>query len=173
MKYRFLSLALVAALFSACDKKAADTPATETPGPLPTEELSASELVHNPNTANAQEIKSDGRMPVMTFDKPEYDFGTAREGDVVSHVYQFKNTGNAPLIIENASASCGCTVPEYPRNPIAPGESGKIAVKFDTKGKFGQQSKQVTIRANTQPNITTLTIKGNIPGGPGMGPVRQ
>lgn len=173
MKYRILSFVLAATIFSACDKTSTET-ATTTTADTQTE-LKASELVHNPNTANAQEIKTDGAVPKMEFTSPEHDFGMIKPGETVSHVFEFRNTGKAPLIIENASASCGCTVPEYPRQPIAPGESGRIKVSFDSQGKFGMQNKQVTISANTQPNITTLTIKGNIPGGPetANGPVKQ
>lgn len=95
-----------------------------------------------------------------------FDYGTIDEGEIVEHVYKFKNTGSEPLSISNAKGSCGCTVPDWPRNPILPGESGEILVKFNSKGKGkvggGAQSKKVTITANTDPAKTYLTIKGTV-----------
>ena len=88
------------------------------------------------------------------------------DGEKVKHDYKFTNTGSEPLIISNAKGSCGCTVPSWPREPIAPGESAVIAVQFDSKnkGKVGgsPQSKRVTITANTDPVNTYLTIKGTV-----------
>ena len=118
--------------------------------------------VNNPNTAAPQDMASSENAPVMTFEKTEHDFGTITQEKKVSHTFQFTNTGKSPLIIQSASATCGCTVPEWPKEPIAPGESGKITVEFDPTGKVGQQAKQVTIRANTQPEINQVTIKTNI-----------
>ncbi|MEM9545277.1 MAG: DUF1573 domain-containing protein, partial [Bacteroidota bacterium] len=93
-----------------------------------------------------------------------YDFGEVPEGEKVVHTYKFKNTGKEPLVISNAKGSCGCTVPEWPREPIPVGGSGEIRVQFDSKGKGkvggGSQSKKVTITANTDPANTFLTIKG-------------
>ena len=96
-------------------------------------------------------VAEDGKYPAMKFEEAEYDFGQIKDGEVVAHVFEFKNTGEAPLLITDARASCGCTVPEYPKEPIAPGESGRITVKFDSKGKVGMQRKTVTIVANTNP----------------------
>ncbi len=174
MKYRILTFALATAVFASCENKTTENTATAINTSEQTD-LKAGELVNNPNTANAEEIKTNGALPKMEFKTPEHDFGMIKPGDKVSHVFEFTNTGDAPLIISNASATCGCTVPEYPREPVAPGQGGKIKVTFDSQGKFGQQSKNVTITANTQPNINTLTIKGNIPGGPdnAMGPVKN
>lgn len=134
------------------------------------ESLSATQLINNPKTANTPtgDVVNDGPTASIKFAEEEYDFGTIQEGDIVEHTFEFTNSGEVPLIIENASASCGCTVPDWPKEPIAPGESGKINVKFDSKGKPGVQNKQVTIRANTNPNFTKVMIKGNVtPGGGG------
>ena len=137
------------------------------------ESLSATKLINNPSTANTQtgEVVNDGPTASIAFDSEEFEFGTIQQGDIVEHTYDFTNTGDVPLIIENASASCGCTVPDWPKEPIAPGETGKINVKFDSKGKSGVQNKQVTIRANTNPNFTKVMLKGmvNTPeGGPAV-----
>ena len=106
--------------------------------------------------------QAPGNLPVMTFEEKEFDFVEIQQDSVVAHVFKFKNTGKAPLVIENASASCGCTIPEWPHKPISPGESGEIKVQFNSKGKQGIQNKAVSITANTVPVISTVNIKGNV-----------
>lgn len=103
-----------------------------------------------------------GPKTKMSFTEETYDFGTVSEGDKVEHIYKFKNSGNEPLIISNAQGSCGCTVPQWPKEPIAPGKTGEIKVVFDSKGKAGKQSKTVTITANTEPATTTINITGEV-----------
>ncbi len=120
----------------------------------------------------------DGKTAQFTFDETEFNFGEVKEGALVRHTYTFTNTGAIPLVIEGASASCGCTVPNYPKEPIAPGAKSKIDVEFDTKGKAGMQNKTVTITANTNPAIFTLKLSGTVKGNGTntkqlMGPVRQ
>ncbi len=100
--------------------------------------------------------------PVITFEEKEFDFGTIKAGEVVKHTFKFKNTGKSPLVIENASAACGCTVPEWPKKPVVPGEEAAINVVFNSKGKSGLQNKVVSITANTVPVVTTVSIKGNV-----------
>ncbi len=103
-----------------------------------------------------------GPTTTMSFAETEFDFGTIDEGEKVSHVYKFTNTGEEPLIISNAKGSCGCTVPKWPKDPIAPGEKGEILVEFNSKNKKNKQSKRVTITANTNPTQSFLTIKGDV-----------
>ncbi len=105
--------------------------------------------------------KPEGPLPTLEWDGTgtEWDFGTINEGDVVEHTYVFKNTGQAPLIIENAKPSCGCTVPSWTMEPIPVGGTGEILVKFDSKGKPNIQTKTVTVTANTWPKVTTLRFK--------------
>lgn len=162
MKIKFLSTALVFGFFAltSCENKS-ETAATTDVTTETQADLSAADLINNPNTANPEAVPA-GPLPVMTFAENVYDFGNIKTGDVVNHTFTFKNTGKAPLIIESATATCGCTVPNYPKDPVAPGEEGKIDVQFNSTGKTGQQNKVITIRANTQPNITELTIKTNI-----------
>lgn len=106
-----------------------------------------------------------GKLPVFTLlGESTYDFGKAKDGDVVEKSFAFKNTGEAPLVISNISASCGCTTPEWPKEPIAPGAESNILVKFNTTGKPGQQNKAVTITANTEPSVIELHIKGVVEG---------
>ena len=121
--------------------------------------------ISNP-AANAEPDVPVGPVTSIEFEETEFDFGMVMEGEKVSHTYKFKNTGSEPLIISNAKATCGCTVPSWPREPIAPGESSEIKVQFDTKnkGKVGGQvqSKRVTITANTDPVNSYVTIKGKV-----------
>ncbi|RTY95293.1 DUF1573 domain-containing protein [Flavobacterium sp. GT3R68] len=104
----------------------------------------------------------DGKYPVMTFDKTEHDFGMINSGDKVEYSFNFKNTGEADLIITRAVGSCGCTIPEYPKEAIKPGESAKMKVSFNSAGKHGQQQKTVTIITNTEKGTESLTIKASI-----------
>ena len=103
-----------------------------------------------------------GPTTSMSFDELKYDFGTVTAGEKVQYAYKFKNTGAEPLIISNAKGSCGCTVPEWPKEPIAPGETSEILVQFDSSNKSNKQSKRVTITANTNPAQTFLTIEGMV-----------
>ena len=106
--------------------------------------------------------KPTGPTTALNFGESSFDFGTIDEGEKVSHVYKFENTGSEPLVISNAKGSCGCTVPKWPKNPIAPGEAGEILVTFNSKGKTGKQTKRETITANTDPAQTFLTISGQV-----------
>lgn len=103
--------------------------------------------------------KPEGPLPVIQFEKTEHDFGTIKEGEVVEHTFTFTNTGEAPLIIQNAQPSCGCTVPDWSRDPIPPGGKGYVKAKFDSKGRPGVQNKTISVTANTWPQNTTLRFK--------------
>lgn len=100
--------------------------------------------------------------PAFEFENEFHDFGEIEEGIVAEHVFKFTNTGDAPLIISNAQGSCGCTVPVWPRNPIAPGATGEIKVSFNSAGRGGKQDKQVTLNANTVPNTHVLKITSQV-----------
>ena len=101
-------------------------------------------------------------IPVMTFTEQVYEFGTITSGEKVEHVFKFTNTGTTPLVIKGAKSSCGCTVPRFPKDAVLPGQSAEISVVFNSKGKSGQQNKPIRITANTDPEITTLYIKGMV-----------
>ncbi|TVQ76590.1 MAG: DUF1573 domain-containing protein [Flavobacteriales bacterium] len=101
-------------------------------------------------------------LPVFSFDTESHDFGRITEGEIATYDFHFTNTGDAPLVITSARGSCGCTVPEYPRTPLAPGESGKITVSFDSNGRSGRQDKSVTLTANTVPNSKILKITSEV-----------
>lgn len=99
--------------------------------------------------------------PEITFDFDTYNYGEVIDGDVVEVDFNFTNTGNSDLIIFDASASCGCTVPEYPKNKnIKPGEGGNIKVMFDTSNKPGKQAKSVTLSTNTDTGKKIIRING-------------
>ncbi len=112
--------------------------------------------------ATVAEAVPSGPTTVMTFDETTFDFGTVTEGEKVSHTYAFKNTGDEPLILQNAKGSCGCTVPQWPREPIAPGASGEVTVEFNSKGKAGDRNQKVTITSNTNPAQTFIYLKGKV-----------
>lgn len=171
---------LVAALsITACKEKAAEAnpeaqvttdamPAPGTPDATmanPATDVSGSTQVANPAEGAAAPVPT-GPITSIKFDEETYDWGKVTDGEKVVHVFKFKNTGKEPLIISNAKGSCGCTVPEYPKEAIAPGKSGEIKVVFDSKGKGGKggkvDSKKVTVTANTDPVDTYLTITGKI-----------
>jgi len=111
--------------------------------------------------ANETEVP-EGPTTTMEFEEQRFDFGEVTEGEVVSHTYKFKNTGDEPLIISRAKGSCGCTVPKYTTDPIAPGDSGEMVVEFNTRGKRGRKSQKVTITANTTPPQTFIYIEGDV-----------
>ncbi len=96
----------------------------------------------------------------LTFEEAFFDFGEIVEGDVVHHKFKFTNTGVKPLLISNARSTCGCTIPKWPQEVIAPGESNYIDVKFDSKGKHHKISKPITISANTFPPETKIYLRG-------------
>ena len=112
-----------------------------------------------PAQAQAPATKPDGPLPVMEWADVEHDFGTIKEGDKVTYVYKFKNTGAVPLIIETVRPSCGCTAPNWSKEPIPVGGTGEVEVVFDSKGKPNAQNKTVTVTANTWPQSTVLRFK--------------
>ncbi len=103
-----------------------------------------------------------GPTTAMTFKETEFNFGTVAEGEKVKHTYNFTNAGSEPLVLSNAVGSCGCTVPIWPREPIAPGASGEIVVEFNSQGKQGERDQKVTITANTNPAQTFLSLQGTV-----------
>jgi hypothetical protein len=121
----------------------------------------ANPTIDNPNVASDTEAPNPD-APVMTFAESQFDFGDIQPGSKVAHTFSFTNTGKTPLLIADATASCGCTTPNWTKEPVAPGAKGTLDVQFDSKGKQGLISKQVSVRANTQPATTVIYIKGNV-----------
>lgn len=122
--------------------------------------ISNAAIVRNPVTAN-QPVDTTN-VAKMEFDNIRYRYGKVEAGTIVTHTYKFKNTGKAPLVISNAKSTCGCTVPEWPKDPIPVGGEGEIFVKFDTKDKNLYQTKPIFITANTHPSETTLYLMGEV-----------
>jgi len=100
--------------------------------------------------------------PVMKFETIHHDFGKIISGQKVNYEFKFTNTGKSPLIITDAVASCGCTIPTWPKQPIKPREGGVIKVTFDSSGKMGLQDKQITITANTSPAQNLVHLIGEV-----------
>lgn len=101
-------------------------------------------------------------LPEIKFEEEVFDFGRITQGEKVSHAFAFKNIGKKNLIISGASGSCGCTVPEWPKEPIKAGESGVIDVIFSSEGKSGLQEKTVTVVTNCEPATRIIRIKTEI-----------
>ena len=162
----FLSALLAAALLAGCsspDKPAAEagTQGMNAAADQAAADAKANPTIDNPNVASDTEAPNPD-APVMTFAEKEFDFGDIKPGQVVRHTFAFTNTGKSQLLIADATASCGCTTPSWTHGPVAPGAKGDMQVQFDSRGKQGLISKQVSVRANTQPSITTIIIKGNV-----------
>lgn len=167
---------LVAAVLSSCGSKETESRITKLEGRVAALEGKSGLTRANPTAQSAPVIsntsatpvaeapaeKPEGPLPAISFAQELHDFGTIKDGDVVEHVFSFVNEGEAPLIISDAKATCGCTVPEWPRQPIGVGDSGEIKVRFNSKGKPGVQNKTVTLTANTWPTTTRVRIKANV-----------
>ena len=115
-------------------------------------------------TSSMMAQAKDENKPEMTFEKTEHDFGSFKESDgPMTCVFKFTNTGKGMLVIHQAIATCGCTVPIYPKEPIKPGESGEIKVTYNGKGRrAGEFEKNITIRTNTKAQIYRLKVKGSM-----------
>jgi hypothetical protein len=156
MKIRSIAFAVLALAFTqyACNQQAEEKEAAGAA------EITT-ELINNPNTAQEEAVDPE-TAPVIQFENEVYEFGQITQGEKVQHSFTFTNSGKSNLIIASASGSCGCTVPSWPKEPIAPGETGQIDVVFDSNGKQGKQNKTVTLVANTVPNKTVIALKGEV-----------
>ncbi|MEX0883699.1 MAG: DUF1573 domain-containing protein [Cyclobacteriaceae bacterium] len=110
--------------------------------------------------AQAQEKSENG--PVITFEESSKDFGDIHQGDKVEHVFKFENTGKSPLVISNVAATCGCTVPNWPKEPVVPGDKGEIKVSFNSTGKMGKQNSVVRIYSNASEPIEKVSMISNV-----------
>jgi hypothetical protein len=98
----------------------------------------------------------------ITFKETVHEFGEINQGDVVTHIFEYENSGNEPLIISNVRTSCGCTAPNWSREPLAPGETGELTIRFNSRGKVGMQNKIITITSNAQNDQERVRITGNV-----------
>lgn len=112
--------------------------------------------------ADAGKKREEGKARV-SFEEQVFDFGNVKEnGGPVSHDFEFVNVGNGNLVIVDATAECGCTRPDFPKNPVAPGKRGKVRVTYNPIGRPGAFDKQVTIKTNGQPRKIRLKVRGNV-----------
>lgn len=110
----------------------------------------------------------------MVFVESVHDFGKIKEGIIVEYDFKFKNTGKYPLVISDAKASCGCTIPEWTKDPVLPNEEGKLKVKYNSAGKEGKIHKTISVYANTNPELTTIDINVEVERkDDSMGPIKK
>lgn len=153
----FLFITLSSILCFGCQpEKKADMKRVEEINGVP----NAADIIRNPISAKGNSDTTN--VAKMVFEKTEFDFGTVNEGDKVKHTFKFKNEGLQPLLIGDARSTCGCTVPKWPKEAIAPGGTGKIDVVFNTTDKPDKQHKPITITANTFPSKTVLHLRGMV-----------
>jgi len=145
---------LAAALTASCNN--------EPPAQKENKDLLSTDLVDNPRTAAGTDTAALASLATMDFRDTVFDFGTIREGEVVTHDFEFTNNGKRPLVISSANGSCGCTVADYPSKPVQPGETAKIPVRFSSSGKPGHQEKTVTIVTNSRRGNHYLFMKGEV-----------
>ena len=163
MKAKLILLIVVAVLATACKDKEAEKK-------IAALEARLSELEGKKNTPvlsqtpqpAAPDVKPEGPLPAIQIETTDHDFGTITEGQKVTYTYKFKNTGDAPLIVQEAKGSCGCTASDWTKTPIPVGGEGFVKAEFDSNGKPNVQNKTVTVTANTWPKQTVLKFKAMV-----------
>jgi len=159
-------IAMVVLLVTACKDREAEKKIAELNSRLAelegTKKTDSTTPAPTPENPAPEGVKPEGPLPAFQFQTQDHDFGTIKEGQVVEYTYAFKNTGEAPLVIQNAQGSCGCTVPDWSKDPIPVGGTGYVKAKFDSNGRTGAQNKAVTVTANTWPTQTVLRFKAMV-----------
>lgn len=169
IKIALLAVIAVAAVFMAVGQRGQEAAPT-TFAPLPAKAAAVPATTPVPqNTfdpltppAAAAAPEATGPSTTIGFEKAAHDFGKVMQDSDNKYAFKFTNTGKEPLVITNAVGSCGCTVPDYPKHPIKPGESDVIRVEYKPGKQEGQQNKTVTITANTEPVQTVLQITADV-----------
>ena len=160
----FLGVSLVA-----CKNENKETDSTEETTGTETTDAAAAPAA-DVASADPAAVAPTGPTTTVKFDEMEYDFGTVKDGEKVTKIFKFTNTGKEPLVLTNVQASCGCTTPEWPKEAIAPGKTGEIKAVFDSTGKGtaegASQSKTIDVTANTEPAVTNLRLFGTVVGTP-------
>jgi uncharacterized cupredoxin-like copper-binding protein len=145
----FLTVSLLIATLPGCKQQGDQGNKSISPG-----------LVSNPITASGKQ--ASGTLPVMVFEQTKHDFGMMVQGEKLSYTFKFTNTGGSDLLISDASSTCGCTIPDFSKAPVKPGEQGKVEVVFNSSGKSGHVSKSVRLLTNAQPNTIELEITAEV-----------
>ncbi len=177
MRNALMMIALVAMVAAGCKNRDAEKKIAELESRLAEIEgkstPAATPVAATPAAAPAE--KPEGPLPTIEFEVDDFDFGTINEGQVVEHTYTFKNTGEAPLIIQNAQPSCGCTVPDWSKEPIPVGGTGFVKASFDSNGKPNMQNKTITVTTNAWPTTKILRFKAMVKPKPSAdaGPLNQ
>jgi hypothetical protein len=130
--------------------------------PVDNKSLLSTDLIDNPRSANGVDSATLATLATMDFKDTVFQIGNIRQGEIVTHDFEFKNNGKRPLVISSAKGSCGCTVAEFPSEPMIPGQTGTIKVRFNSSGKKGHQEKTVTILDNSNKGIHLLYLKGDV-----------
>lgn len=120
--------------------------------------ISNSDIIRNP--VSADKPIDTVNVAKILFEERNFEFGEVTEGEIIEHTFRFRNTGKAPLVIQGARSTCGCTVPEWPEDPIPVGGEGEIFVRFDTKNKRGRQVKPVIVTASSYPATSKVYLRG-------------
>ncbi|MET3113727.1 hypothetical protein AAKU52_001456 [Pedobacter sp. CG_S7] len=149
MKKIFM-IAMASIAFTACQQNTAKE----------TNSTTATELSSTAETTIGAVASPDAA--ILTFAEESYDFGKIKQGESIHYDFKFKNTGKTPLIISNAVATCGCTVPEPPKDPVMPGAEGVIKVIFNSAGKMGVQDKVITVTSNGNPAVNEVRLIGEV-----------
>lgn len=157
MKKIFLGLITASMMLAACNQTNKAQQAASTPVTTTTESTATA-----PGTAKPVSAAEASIAPVMKFEKDTYNFGKIKQGDKVSYDFKFTNTGKSPLIITNAASTCGCTIPEWPKEPIKPQDGGVIKVTFNSAGKGGLIDKLIIVTSNTVPSTTMAHLTGEV-----------
>ncbi len=154
-KLCFGSTLLAFCLFMACKNDTSNGVQEIRPG-----DNSNAAIIRNPVSAEGPQDTST--LAKIKFENVEFDFGTVKEGVIIEHVFKFTNVGKAPLVIQDARSSCGCTTPEWSKDPIPVGGQGEILARFNTEGKTEGQHKTITVQTNTFPSETKISLQGTV-----------
>jgi hypothetical protein len=155
MKHYYFVFVLLLFLNSCKDQETSSRLVESDPDPM-----SPAAMVRIP--VNEYGVPDTSKIAKIEFDEPTFHFGTVNEGEIVEHEFHFTNTGKVALLISDAKATCGCTIPEIPKEAIPPGERGSMMARFNTKSKEGQQTKTISVMANTLPSVTKIHFTGEV-----------
>lgn len=168
IKIALMAVIAAAVIFMAVDQRGSTSSAPATFAPMAAQAAAkppvtkAPKETFDPLVPPAPMPAASGPTTTIGFASATHDFGRIMQDTDNKHTFRFTNTGSEPLVITNAVGSCGCTVPEYPKHPIAPGETGELRIEYKPGKQEGKQNKTVTVTANTEPSQTVLRILADV-----------